>query len=89
MALRPSAQSIDNAAYRYYNQDGSSDQTTGSDVTTFDRNRTSELTPRYLSIIFLIAMVTAVLCAQKGHSSVDIAAYLSFVFVLVFAVHRP
>ncbi len=43
---------------------------------------------KFIAYISILALVFAVLCAQKGHSARDILAYLTFVFVVVYSVRR-
>lgn len=47
-----------------------------------------DLTAPYVSFIVLFAAVTAVLIIQRGHTTQDIFAYLTFVFIVVYSVHR-
>ena len=47
-----------------------------------------DLTFNYISFIVMFAAVTAVLCIQRGHSTQDILAYLTFIFIVVYSVHR-
>ena len=47
-----------------------------------------DLTAPYISFIVLFAAVTAVLGIQRGHTTQDILAYLTFVFIVMYLVHR-
>lgn len=47
-----------------------------------------DLTAPYVSFVVLFAVVTAVLFNQRGHTFQDILAYLTFVFIVVYLVHR-
>ena len=42
--------------------------------------------PKFILFTSILALVFAVLCAQKGHSARDILAYLTFVFIVVYSV---
>ena len=42
----------------------------------------------YVSFVTLFAIAIAILCAQKGHTALDISAYFAFVFIVVYVVHR-
>ena len=44
--------------------------------------------PKFILFTSMLAIVFAVLCAQKGHSARDILAYLTFVFIVVYTVRR-
>jgi len=46
------------------------------------------ISSRYVSFITIGAIAFAVLCAQKGHSAQDILAYFTFVFIVMYSVHR-
>ena len=47
-----------------------------------------DLTAPYVSFIVLFAAVTAVLGIQRWHTTQDILAYLTFVFIVMYLVHR-
>ena len=47
-----------------------------------------DLSAPYISFLVLFAAVTAVLCIQRGHSIQDILAYLTFIFIVAYSVHR-
>ena len=47
-----------------------------------------DLSVTYISFIAMFAAVTAVLCIQRGHTAQDILAYLTFIFIVVYSVHR-
>ena len=47
-----------------------------------------DLSAPYISFIVLFAVVTALLLVQRGHTAQDILAYLTFVFIVVYSVHR-
>ncbi len=47
-----------------------------------------DLTVNYISFIVLFAAVTAILCIQRGHSAQEIFTYLTFIFIVVYSVHR-
>lgn len=44
--------------------------------------------PKFILFTSILAIVFAVLCAQNGHSTRDILAYLTFVFIVVYTVRR-
>lgn len=43
---------------------------------------------KFILFVSILAIVFAVLCAQKGHSARDVLAYLTFVFIVVYSVRR-
>lgn len=43
---------------------------------------------RFILLTSILAVFFAFLCAQKGHSTRDILAYLTFVFIVVYSVRR-
>lgn len=47
-----------------------------------------DLTVNYISFVVLFAVITAILCIQRGHSAQEILAYLTFIFIVVYSVHR-
>ncbi len=48
----------------------------------------TNISGRYVSFIALFAIATAVLFVQKGHTAQDILAYFTFVFIVMYIVHR-
>lgn len=46
------------------------------------------ISSKYVAFITIGAIAFSVLCAQKGHSAQDILAYLTFVFIVMYSVHR-
>lgn len=49
---------------------------------------TKGIGPKFILFTSILAIVFAILCAQKGHSARDILAYLTFVFIVVYSVRR-
>ena len=47
-----------------------------------------DISVNYVAFIAIFAIVTAILCVQKGHSTQDILAYFAFVIVVFVTVHR-
>ena len=47
-----------------------------------------DLSAPYISFLVLFAAVTSVLCIQRGQSAQDVLAYLTFIFIVVYSVHR-
>jgi len=44
--------------------------------------------PKFILLTSVLALVFAVLCAERGHSAREILAYLTFVFIVVYTVRR-
>ena len=47
-----------------------------------------DLSVKYVSFIAMFAAFTAILFLQRGLSGQDVLAYLTFIFVVVYSVHR-
>ena len=47
-----------------------------------------DLTVPYISFLVLFAAATSVLFIHRGHTPQDILAYLTFIFIVVYSVHR-
>ena len=47
-----------------------------------------DLSAPYISFLLLFAAATSVLFIQRGHSAQDILAYLTFIFIVLYCVHR-
>lgn len=44
--------------------------------------------PKFILFTSILAVIFAILCAQKGHSARDVLAYITFVFIVVYSVRR-